>query len=165
SFLQFFIGLISIFAISLVSCFALVFFINRIKLHIKFFLIIALLIIVYALGKIFHLSSLLLVLFFGLAINNARLFLNGRLKKYFVVETLNVELHQLKLITGESAFLIRTFFFVLFGYSFDLISLLDENVILMGSIIILIILAVRFVFLKYIARSTIFPELFVAPRG
>lgn len=165
SFLQFVAGLILIIIISTFSCFALVFFINRIKLHIKFFLIISLLVIVYALGKIFHLSSLLLILFFGLAINNARLFLGGKLGKYFVLETLDTELHQLKLITGESAFLIRTFFFVLFGFSFELQTLLDQDVILMGSLIILIIIAVRFVFLKFIVRSSIFPELFIAPRG
>lgn len=165
SFVNFAVGLFLILVISVISCFALVFFINRIKLHIKFFLIISLLIIVYALGKLFHLSSLLMILFFGLAINNARLFLDGRLGKYFVVETLDTELHQLKLITGESAFLIRTFFFVLFGFSFELQTLLDKDVILMGSLIILIVIAVRYVFLKFIVRSSIFPELFVAPRG
>ena len=68
-------------------------------------------------------------------------------------------------MTAELAFLIRTFFFLLFGYSIDISLIFSVPVILTGSLIILVILIIRYVFLRYISKTNIFPELFIAPRG
>ena len=57
-------------AVSLGACLLLIFLLRKISHHIKFFLIIAVMILLYGIGKHFHLSSLILVLVFGLFLTN-----------------------------------------------------------------------------------------------
>lgn len=162
---QFVFGLFLILVISGVSSILLLLLLNYTTSHVKFYLIFAVLILVYSFAKIFHLPSLVLILIFGLMLNNAHLFIKGRLAKYLHLEKLNSVTAELKLITVETAFIIRTFFFILFGYTLNLISLMDPSSILIGSLIIATIIVVRFVFLRFISRTNIFPEIFIAPRG
>ncbi|UOQ51976.1 hypothetical protein [Hymenobacter cellulosivorans] len=156
---------LAIIVVAIVSTLLLAFLLDRIRLHIKFFLIFAFLILLYSAAKKLHLSSLLLVLVFGLAVNNAELFLKGPLKRWFRPERLAGELHQLKSITAESAFLIRTFFFLLFGYSITLASLLSVTLLLQGLLIVGVLTAIRYVYLRFVARTDLVPELFIAPKG
>ena len=122
-----------IITISILCCMLFIFFMERIQHHIKFFLIISLLVLVYSIGKTMNLSSLILIFVFGIAINNHRLYIRGKLMKFLRVEKIQAELTQLKMITGESAFLIRTFFFIIFGYSIHLEVLMNVNVLLIGT--------------------------------
>ncbi|WP_205503544.1 cation:proton antiporter domain-containing protein [Rufibacter psychrotolerans] len=165
SFVSLAVDLVSIFLISIVCCLLLLFFVDKIKTHIKFFLIIAILILLYSVGKKLHLSSLLMVLCFGLMLNNAALFIRDRLARYISLESLKSEIVILKQINGESAFVIRTFFFLLFGYSINLQELYQLDVWVLGFTIFSIILLVRFGYLQYIAKVPLIPELFIAPRG
>jgi NhaP-type Na+/H+ or K+/H+ antiporter len=165
SFVGLTVDLLSIFVISVVCCLVLLFFVDKIKSHIKFFLIIAILVLLYSIGKKLHLSSLLMVLIFGLMLNNAVLFLKGKLAKYINLQSLQSEIVQLKQINGESAFVIRTFFFLLFGFSINLQDLYQLDVWVLGFTIFTIILLVRYVYLQFIARVPLIPELFIAPRG
>ena len=59
------------FCVAIIISVVFMFLMKRITHHIKFFLILALLILVYAVGKYFHLSALIVVLFLGLFLNNA----------------------------------------------------------------------------------------------
>jgi hypothetical protein len=113
----------------------------------------------------FHLPSLLLILIFGLMLNNAKLFIRGKIANILHLEHLGQVTNELKLITSETAFIVRTFFFLIFGYSINLIFLRDWEVLVVGSLIILTILLTRYVFLRFISKSNVFPELFIAPRG
>ena len=45
-----------------------------------YFLMFAIILLLYALGKSFHLSSLLIILFFGLVLNNTQTLFRGPLK-------------------------------------------------------------------------------------
>jgi len=141
------------------------FLIKRITHHIKFFLILSLLVLVYAIGKKFHLSSLIVVLFLGLFLNNAEIIPIARFKELFLYEKLRSDLNQFLLLTAESAFIIRTFFFLIFGYIMDIHSLLNWSVLMNGVIAVIVIYGVRALYLKYIAKHDLLPELYVAPRG
>ncbi len=165
SIMSFILNFIIIIGISIAFCFLLLFFIEKTRFHVKFILIISFLVLVYSVGKMLHLSSLLLVLIFGLVLNNSNLLFQNGFGKYFKTEKLYEELKQLKLITAESAFLIRTFFFILFGFSFHLQILLDNNVLILGGIIIIAIYFVRYLYLQFAAKVPLIPELFIAPRG
>jgi len=165
SFVTFTRDFIAILVVAVVSTIALAFLLDRIRLHIKFFLILAFLVLMYSLAKELHLSSLLLVLVFGLAVNNSELFLRGPLRRWFHPERLTSEVQQLRSITAESAFLIRTFFFLIFGYSITVSSLLSSAVILQGLLIVGVLTIIRFFYLRYIARTDLVPELFIAPKG
>jgi Kef-type K+ transport system membrane component KefB len=135
------------------------------SMNIKFFLIFSLLILIYSGGKILHLPSLLIILVFGLLINNWEKISFKRLIKYFPhteVESLRAFLHS---ITAESSFLIRTFFFLLFGYSIDLSFLNDQTVIIIGSLIVLSLFIIRWLYLRFYFKTKVFPEVFFIPRG
>jgi NhaP-type Na+/H+ or K+/H+ antiporter len=68
-------------------------------------------------------------------------------------------------ITAESSFLVRTFFFVLFGFSIDLKFISNSEVILAGSLIVLALFLVRFLYLRFFFKTKLFPEVFLIPRG
>ena len=53
-----------------------------------------------------------------------------------------------KIITAESAFVVRTFFFIIFGWSVYLGSLFSFKVIGLGLIILTVIYVVRVIILK-----------------
>jgi Kef-type K+ transport system membrane component KefB len=151
--------------LSAVSSYLLVFFFNKISTKIRIFLMLAILITLYSTGKLFHLSSLLLILIFGLILNNTELFFRGRLAPYVTREKVQPILQDFRLITAETAFLVRTFFFVVFGYTFRLSLLSDPTVLLMGSVIVVFLYAIRFVNLKAFLKTNIYPEILLAPRG
>ena len=163
-------GVVLIVLVAVASTALLTFLLTQLKGHVKFFLLFAFLVLIYSLAKKLHLSSLLLVLAFGLAANNYDLLLNAlrrRLPRLHLppAEDLAPELHQLKSITAESAFLIRTFFFLLFGYSISLPSLLSASLLGEGLLVVLVLTAIRFVYLRYVAHTDLLPELFIAPKG
>ncbi|GAB3833980.1 cation:proton antiporter domain-containing protein [Hymenobacter jeollabukensis] len=157
--------LLAILVVSVLATAVLAFLLDRLRLHVKFFLILAFLILIYSLAKKLHLSSLLVVLVFGLVVKNADQFLRGPLRRWFQLERLQDELHQLQSITAESAFLIRTFFFLLFGYSISLSGILDARLLLQGLLIVAVLTGIRYFYLRYVARTSLIPEVFIAPKG
>ena len=165
SFKDFFLNLLYIILISFVGSGLLVLMLNSITSHIKSFLIFAILILIYSIGKLFHLPSLLLILVFGMMLNNNKHFIKGKLAHILHLEKMSAVTLELKLLTAESAFLVRTFFFILFGYTMNIYLLAIPEVITIGSAIIVCVLIVRFIFLRFISKVHVIPELFIAPRG
>tara|TARA_R110001592_G_scaffold37961_3_gene125946 strand:+ start:8895 stop:10154 length:1260 start_codon:yes stop_codon:yes gene_type:complete len=161
----FFGNLILTVVIALVASYAIILIFQNIKSHIKLFLLIAVLLLLYGLGKKMHLSSLIIILIFGLVIANMKLFFKGKLSKYLKYKQAHHIYHELHTITGETAFVVRTFFFVIFGLSIAITSIFNLNVALISSLIILSIYAIRFVLLFIFVGKDILPQLFIAPRG
>jgi len=151
--------------LSVLVCFVLMLLLVKNKVDIKFFLVFAVLVVVYIGGKSMQLPSLLTILMFALVVNNWELMRWQPLKHYFSDDRVNEMAAFLKSITAESAFLIRTFFFVIFGFSIDLAFLNNPDVLILGSIIVVALLALRFVYLRIVHKYDLFPELFYIPRG
>ncbi len=158
-------NLILITVISIISTILLMLLFRYLRGHIKVFLILSIVVLVYSVSKQMHLPSLFFILVFGLVLNNSEPFLKGKLKQFLHPEKLLSVNTELKTMTAELAFLIRTFFFLLFGYSLDISLVVTSTVLLTGSAIMMVILIIRYVFLRYISQTNIFPELFIAPRG
>ncbi len=158
-------NLVLISIVSIICTVLIMVLLKYLKGHIKVFLILSILILVYSLSKQWHLPSLFFILVFGMVLNNAEPFLKGWIKEFLDPKKLNSVNRELKGMTAELAFLIRTFFFLLFGYSINLSLIISLPVIITGSIIILVIMLIRYVFLRYISKTNVFPELFIAPRG
>ncbi len=151
--------------IGLVASYAIILIFQQIKSQAKLFLLIAVLLLLYAIGKKFHLSSLIIILIFGLVIANVKLFFPGKMAVFIEEQKLNQIYHELHIITLETAFVVRTFFFVVFGLSIAVTSLLSLNVALVSLLILASIYIIRFVLLKVFLGKDIRPQLFVAPRG
>ena len=151
--------------VSLIASYGIVLIFQRIKSHVKLFLLIAVLLLLYGIGKKFHLSSLIIILVFGLMIANMRLFFQGPLKKLLNYKKALHIYEGLHVVTIETAFVIRTFFFVIFGLTIVLSSLASWTVAMVSILIILSIYLIRFIILRILIGSDILPQLFVAPRG
>ena len=144
---------------------ALVWVIQRITSKVKLFLLISVLMLLYAIGKKMGLSSLLIILFFGLMLSNNKLIFRGRLKKLIRPEVMGSVVQEMHLITGETAFVVRTFFFVVFGMTIDLAALFDLDVALISVLIIALLYAIRYLFLRLFEGKNLKPISLVAPRG
>ncbi len=152
-------------AISAIATFLLIYLLTKIQINIKFFLAFAILALVYTLGEQIHLPSLLIVMVFGLVLNNIHFFIKGPVSKWIDTQNIGEVMTLMTSITAETSFLIRTFFFILFGYSIDVKMLMQEDVWQTGSVIVLALLCVRFLYLRLILKANLFPEMFLMPRG
>jgi len=139
---------------------------RQIEHHVKFFLILALLILVYAFGKLFHLPALVTIFIFGIFLSNVKRLLPRFLKNYLDLDHTEKELHEFHLLTAESTFLVRTFFFLFFGFSIQLSTFNSIQPLIYGVIIILIMLALRYL---YFSATTVqikpSPLVYLSPRG
>jgi Kef-type K+ transport system membrane component KefB len=146
-------------------CLGLLYLLKRITHHLKFFLIISVLILVYGIGKVYHLPTLVIVLAFGLFLNNLHWIKFPWFSKVFSYENFNKDLNQLTQLSGESAFIVRTFFFLIFGFSLDVNALFQVEVLKNGVIIIFLTYLIRIVYQRLMVRSASWAEIFLSPRG
>lgn len=151
--------------VSFVASYLLILLFQEIKTKTKLFLLISVLILLYDLAKLMHLSSLLIILVFGLILNNYHLFFSGFMRKYLKEAAILDNLLNFKLITLETAFVIRTFFFLIFGMTISLTALLDLNVFIVSILIVGFIFLIRFFSLRAFVGKNIKTLTWIAPRG
>ncbi len=158
--LQIFFSLI----ISILGTAVLVFLLNNLKHKIRFIPIIAVMLIMYAVAKHFHLSALILVLVMGLFLANAEKFAQQLNRFKLNPQRLLTEVKKLEEIIAELTFVIRVSFFLLFGYTLNIQELFNPNTALLASVVVMAIVFFR-ALLLWILKLPWFPYLFIAPRG
>jgi len=163
-FLRLGLEIVLVTAMSLIACLILLFLLKSINHPVKFILIITVMVFLFALGKYFHLSSLILVLVFGLFLKNLHIFRWPVFRKYFYYDQYEKDFQLLHQITAEGVFLIKTFFFVIFGFIIDFHKLADINTILIGFMVLAIVYLIRAPFIRIINKRFL-PETFISPRG
>jgi Kef-type K+ transport system membrane component KefB len=151
--------------VSVLASYLLVYVFLKIKTEIKFFLFLAILALLFSIGEYLHYSALIIILIFGLVLNNTHVFFRGFMKKLINAEKVKEIRHEFVIITNESSFLIRTFFFVVFGLTMNLDGLLNVEAIIIACFVMLVIYFTRALNLKVFIKSTIFPQMLIAPRG
>ena len=153
--------------LALLGSYLLVLIFQQLKSHVKLFLLIAVLLLEYAIGKTYHLSSLIIILVFGLMFANINLFFGwwAPLKKLIQPKKIAEIFEGLHIVTLETAFVVRTFFFVIFGLTIIPSSLFSLEVAGISVAIIASIYLIRFVLLRVFVGKDLLPQLFIAPRG
>ncbi|HET7115667.1 MAG TPA: cation:proton antiporter [Hanamia sp.] len=164
SFLHFGIQVVIICVVSFIATLGLSFLLRKIDHPIKHAPIIILLILIYAISEIYHLPALIFILFFGLFLGNIDEMKNFNWIKKLNPYEFNKEVSKFREIVIEGAFLIRAFFFTLFGYSFETKEILHPETFGNALLISAAIIIIRAAILK-ISKLSIFPLLFIAPRG
>lgn len=151
--------------VSLALGYLLVWGLQALKSRTKFFLILAILLLLYSVGKKLHISSLLIILIFGLVLNNRTFFFRGKLDK--LISNIGIErlLDDFKLFTAETAFLVRTFFFVFFGMSLSFEALAGGEVWLLSLLVLLSIFGIRFGLFSLFKGKKVSGLVWIAPRG
>ena len=157
--------IIGVIGVSLFITFCLFQLLQKIEHHVKFFLILALLILVYAFGKYFHLP-LVTIFIFGLFLSNVKALLPGFLKQRLDLEETEKGLHEFHILTAESTFLVKTFFFLFFGFSIKITDFTSTEPFIYGLIIFGIMWALRyFYFTVTTFKLSPSPLVFISPRG
>lgn len=151
--------------LAVVFSYLIVIIFQNIQSNVKLFLLIAVLILLYSVGKMMHLSSLIIILVFGLVIANMQLFFRGYMGRFLDYDRAKEIYEGLHVITAETAFVVRTFFFVIFGMTIDFDSLASWDVAAISLVCILIIYVIRFIVLRVGIGKDIFPQVYTAPRG
>ncbi|MDR0794351.1 MAG: cation:proton antiporter [Chitinophagaceae bacterium] len=164
SFMLFGLQLAGMIFISLTATILLSFFLKKIRHHTKFVPIILQLIIIYLLAKMFHLPALLFVLIFGLFLGNVNKLAHFPLVKRFIEDDFEQEVKKFKELNIEATFVVRTLFFILFGYLMETSEILNIHSLIWAVGIVVVILAVRRLQLK-VSKLPVTPLLYLAPRG
>ncbi|MEM9547708.1 MAG: cation:proton antiporter [Bacteroidota bacterium] len=151
--------------VAVVASYLLVLIFQKISSQTKLFLLISTLLLIYSVAKLQHLSSLLIILVFGLVIANKDIFFVGPLKKWLDKKKAHEIYHGLHTITMETAFVVRTFFFVVFGATIVFSTLASWSVFGLSMLCLAVIYVIRFLLLRLSIGSDIVPQLYVAPRG
>lgn len=150
---------------SVLLSYVLLYVIQNIKGEARFFLFLAVLVLLYAVGKMFHLSSLIIILMFGLLLRNHKVLLFGNLGKWLIDTKLDAVFDQFKMITVETSFLVRTFFFVVFGMTLPLAIILKWKVWLISLIFLVVTYLLRYALFYIVEKKDTMPQTFIAPKG
>ena len=164
SFGNFALQLIIITVISFIATIGLSFLLSKIEHHIKFVPIILLVVLIYAVSKIYHLPGLIFILIFGLSIGNLDELKRFKWIEKFKPDELNKEVNKFKELTIEGAFLVRALFFLLFGFLIETSEVLNSETFIWALGIVFFIFAFRFIQLKF-SKLSVQSLMFVAPRG
>lgn len=161
---QFALQIIIMIIVSFIATIGLSFLLSKIQHHIKFVPIILLVILIYSVSKIYHLPSLIFILFFGLSIGNLDKLKGFEWFAIFKPDELKNEVKKFKELIIEGAFLVRSLFFLLFGFLIETPELLNVDTLIWAFGIVFSIFLFRAIQIK-LSKLPLQPLLFVAPRG
>ena len=158
--------IIGVIVVSLIITYLLFQLLQKIEHHVKFFLILALLVLVYAFGKFFHLPALVTIFIFGLFLSNVKALLPGFMQRYLDLNQTEKGLHEFHILTAESTFLVKTFFFLFFGFSISLVEFSSVTPFIYGVLVFGIMLLIRYVyFIATTFKIKPSPLVYMSPRG
>ena len=158
--------IIGVIVVSVLITYLLYRLLQSITHNVKFFLILSLLILVYAIGKYFHLPALVTIFIFGVFLSNAKVLLPAFMKQYLNLGQTDKSLHEFHILTAESTFIVRTFFFLFFGFSVVISDFVSVEPFIYGLSILATMLVIRYL---YLSISTLHFKptalLYLSPRG
>lgn len=164
SFGFFLLELLLILVVTFIFTLVLAFLLSKIKHSVKFAPIILMVVLIYAIAKEYHLPALVFILLFGIFLGNLDELKNNKYIQKLKPEILNKEVHKFKELVTEAAFLVRSLFFLLFGFLIQTKEILNPSSAIWAVIIVAGIFILRYIFLKIFKIPTN-PMLLIAPRG
>lgn len=150
--------------ISIAASLLLAFLLGKIDHHIKYGPIIIFSILIYEIAKVYHLPALIFILFFGLILGNIEKLKHFKIFKKVRFSKLNREVYHFKEVVIEATFIIRSMFFLVFGFVMDTEEIFNTDYFVWSVSIVVAIFLLRFIFLKF-TKQEIMPLLCIAPRG
>ena len=143
----------------------LFYLINRIEGHVRFVPLLAGLVLMYAAGKLLHLSPLVLVLVCGLLLNNPHLLhWNERLRALHG-PGYERTLDEFKGLVAELTFATKSVFFIMLGYWTDVHHMTDWRAWAVAAAMVAIIYASRAGILRLLGIDDVRRLVWLAPRG
>lgn len=157
-------GLLSL-IVAAAAAVGLVYLINRIEGHVRFLPLLAGLTLIYAIGKQWHLSPLIVVLVCGLLLNNTHLLRGAGRLDAICKPGYDDTLAEFKGLVAELTFATKSFFFLLLGYWTDVDHMADWRAWAIMVTAVGAIYPARFAILSLLRQPQTRRILWVAPRG
>ena len=157
-------GLLSL-ILALVCSAALVLVSTRTNAHVRYIPLLAGLFALYASGELLHLSPLIMVLLFGLMLNNKEALDRVAALRGVAEKISPATVGEFKVLVQELTFAVRGFFFFLLGYSTNLSDFAVLRSWVAGAVILIIAYGVRYALLRVIERRLAASLAWIAPRG
>jgi len=151
--------------IAIITSSVLALLLHKITYHVNYVIIMTSVVMIYILAKLSHLPALLLILVFGMVLSNNQFLEFTPVNRIFNFGKFRNDLESFKKILVELTFVVRSFFFIMFGYYTRLDSLLDWHNLVAGVVITAGILVMRIIYLKLLLKMPAVPLLFFSPRG
>lgn len=156
--------LIVMIVLSVIASLALTYMLRKIQHRVKFIPMILLVVLLYTLSKVYHLPSLLFILIFGLVLGNLDQLARIPLLRRFPVGEAEASVDRFHELVEEITFLVRSLFFLLFGYTLQTAEIVDTTSLLWSTGIVGLIYGIRAIQLR-MSGMPLTPLLFIAPRG
>jgi Kef-type K+ transport system membrane component KefB len=150
--------------ISFIATAFLALLLSKIDHHVKFAPIVLLIILIFAISEIYHLPALIFIMFFGIIMKNFDELERFEWIKKLKPRQLDREVQKFKELIVEAAFLIRSLFFLLFGFLMKTEDILNPETFGIALGISALIYLIRAIQLAYF-KVKLMPLLFIAPRG
>lgn len=164
AFLKFGFQLLIMVALSLVISVGLTFLLRKIQHRVKFIPMILLVVLLYTLSKVYHLPSLLFILIFGLVLGNLDQWYRFPILRRFPIGEADTHVNRFHELIEEVTFLVRSLFFLLFGFTLQTAEVLDIHSLKWSAGIVVLIYLIRAIQLRA-SGLPLSPLLFIAPRG
>jgi Kef-type K+ transport system membrane component KefB len=162
--LHFILQIAAVILVSMIATAFLSVLLSRITHKVRYVPIIFLAILIYGLCKLVHLPGLMFILIFGLFLGNFDRFRRFSWMQKLRPQVLEKEIPRFRDVVVESTFLVRTMFFLLFGFLLETREFLNPSVLPWSLLTVAVIFGLRALQLK-LSRSPLLPLLFIAPRG
>jgi len=150
--------------VSAVATLSLAWLLGRITHSIKFLPIVMIIILLYEVLKLYHLPSLIFILIFGLFLGNLDEVAHFKFIKKLRPHSLEKEVHRFKDLITEGTFMIRSVFFIIFGYQIKTANIIDTTTLALAVVVVATIYAFRVIQLS-LSGLALKPLAFIAPRG
>lgn len=150
--------------ISVGATFTLSWLLSHTRQKIKFIPIILIIILIYSLSKLMHLPGLIFIMVLGLFLGNLAIIPENRFIRFLKPEILSLEVIKFRDLTSELTFLVRSIFFILFGFIISTADIIDPRALPWSLGIVGLMLMTRALQLK-LTGMPLRPLLFISPRG
>lgn len=160
----FFGEIVMILIVTFFATIMLAFLLSRIKHPVKFAPIIIMIVLIFAVSELYHLPALIFILLFGLFIGNLNQLKQSVFVKKLHTKSFKKEIKKFKELTMELTFLIRTLFFLVFGFLIETNELINTETLIWSVSITAGIFLLRALILK-IFKINLLPLMFISPRG
>lgn len=160
----FFGEIVMILIVTFFATIMLAFLLSRIKHPVKFAPIILMIVLIFAVSELYHLPALIFILLFGLFIGNLNQLKQSVFVKKLHTKSFKKEIKKFKELTMELTFLIRTLFFLVFGFLIETNELINTETLIWSVSITAGIFILRALILK-IFKINLLPLMFISPRG
>lgn len=160
----FFGQIILVIILSAIATIGMAYLLKRIDHDIKFLPLIVLIVLIYAISKELHLPGLIFIMILGIFLGNLDEFKKLQWINSLDPDALDDEVKKFKELTTEFTFLIRSLFFLIFGFLIEIKDLIDLNSLLIALFCISLIFTLRWGQLSAI-NLPLKPLVYIAPRG